>query len=888
LEENLKPAEFMRTAFADVSARGLSRGAAAWRCAGRRRATLGVFWAVVLLCGQSPAHAQAVVSDCTEKALRDALSASTNVVFDEDCTIALAAPVDIQSNAYSIHAEGHQVTITGGGGNRLFIVHSSASLELAGVTLRNGRSTNGGALYIEAGAAVVLTNCELSANSATGTNGAPGVDGHSGGLGGGGGTKGSPGGPGLGGAICNLGNLEVLRCRFLTNSASGGDGGDAGNGGDGSYTGGSGGNGGSGGAGLGGGIYNLGTLHLENSSFSANSVSGGNGGNGGTGGSGASPGLPGTGGRGGAASGAGLYSVQANTVTVTGCTFSDNQGSGGNSAAAGSQGTAGIAGYSGGQSSGGGIYNSGTLAVTNCTFVHNTVTGGDGGDGGDGSYTGGDGGNGGIGAGGGLYSTGSVSTVYLVNCTLFNGSAVGGTNGVGGGGPSPGSDGRPGKTQGGNLANTNGLFVLKNSIIATNLSGTNGFGTFTDAGYNISSDRSIRFISSTSKTNLDPGLGPFGDHGGPTRTLSLLTGTSPAMDKIAPANAPAFDQRGAPRPVGAASDIGSYEALALVFETQPLDLTQTNGQPGTFAVSVIGDPPLYYQWRFGGTNIAGANQTNYTIAAVASTNAGDYDVIVSSTSGSITSLLATLTVVFPPSISIQPTNQTVLKGAPVSFSVTATGDQPLLYQWQFNGTNISGATNPVYSLSNVQPTNSGAYTVAVTNPYGSVMSDPAMLSIGLPPTILTQPLNQTALLGGSVVFSVIANGTLPLAYQWRFKGTNLAGAMGPTYSRSSVQTNHVGGYDVLVTNNLGTVESATVTLSVLTNAPPIAEPVLVSTNFMFIYPSEVGLTYVFQYKDALTNSNWIPWLTNAGTGGWLTNQMPATNAPSRFFRVWIR
>ena len=74
----------------------------------------------------------------------------------------------------------------------------------------------------------------------------------------------------------------------------------------------------------------------------------------------------------------------------------------------------------------------------------------------------------------------------------------------------------------------------------------------------------------------------------------------------------------------------------------------------------------------------------------------------------------------PPAITIQPTNQTVVAWGHGDFSVAASGTPPLSYQWNFDGTNISGATNTTLTLTNVQLSQAGNYAVLVTNLYGSI------------------------------------------------------------------------------------------------------------------------------------------------------------------------
>jgi hypothetical protein len=74
-------------------------------------------------------------------------------------------------------------------------------------------------------------------------------------------------------------------------------------------------------------------------------------------------------------------------------------------------------------------------------------------------------------------------------------------------------------------------------------------------------------------------------------------------------------------------------------------------------------------------------------------------------------------------------NQTVATGSNASFTVTATGSSPLVYQWQFNGTNIGGATEADFARTNAQPVYAGSYAVVVTNWFGSTTSLTATLTL---------------------------------------------------------------------------------------------------------------------------------------------------------------
>jgi uncharacterized protein YjbI with pentapeptide repeats len=184
--------------------------------------------------------------------------------------------------------------------------------------------------------------------------------------------------------------------------------------------------------------------------------------------------------------------------------------------------------------------------------------------------------------------------------------------------------------------------------------------------------------------------------------------------------------------------------LPALITSQPTNETALAGSHVIFRVMANGFAPLAYQWCFNGTNLNGARQSNYNLNGVTTNNAGNYTVVVSNCAGCVTSSVAALMVLLPPSITTQPASQTVINGSNATFNVTAGGTAPLAYQWYFNGTSLSGATvngtslsgatAENYSLTGVTTNNAGNYTVVVTNLYGSVTSSMASLAvITLPP-----------------------------------------------------------------------------------------------------------------------------------------------------------
>jgi hypothetical protein len=88
------------------------------------------------------------------------------------------------------------------------------------------------------------------------------------------------------------------------------------------------------------------------------------------------------------------------------------------------------------------------------------------------------------------------------------------------------------------------------------------------------------------------------------------------------------------------------------------------------------------------------------------------------------------------------------------------------------------------------------------------------------PLILPQPQSRTALAGSSATFSVVAEGTPPLSYQWLSNGVELAGANSTSLTLNNLQSTDAGKYSVRVSNPVGSVLSAEAMLSVITPPPP--------------------------------------------------------------------
>jgi uncharacterized repeat protein (TIGR03803 family) len=195
---------------------------------------------------------------------------------------------------------------------------------------------------------------------------------------------------------------------------------------------------------------------------------------------------------------------------------------------------------------------------------------------------------------------------------------------------------------------------------------------------------------------------------------------------------------------------GRQATLAIV--TLPLILSQpTNqavieGMTATFSVGTAANALLSYQWQFDSgsgptslttsSGISGSATGSLTIEDVSPGDVGGYSVIVSNAAGSVTSGIASLTIIAgqAPVIVSAPASQTLLPGATAVFTASATGDEPLSYFWQVDGTNLAeagniyGSATSTLTIRSATAANAGNYSVLITNSFGSVTSSAAALS----------------------------------------------------------------------------------------------------------------------------------------------------------------
>src|SRR6516225_10808589 len=143
-------------------------------------------------------------------------------------------------------------------------------------------------------------------------------------------------------------------------------------------------------------------------------------------------------------------------------------------------------------------------------------------------------------------------------------------------------------------------------------------------------------------------------------------------------------------------------------------------------------------------------------------------------------------------VTTPPINQTVTIGEAATFVVIAGGTTPLGYQWQKNGTSISGATAASYTTpATTEADNGTRFDVVVSNSVGTVTSSSATLTVRTVtagPTIITQPADQIVTKGQTATFSVTASGSGSMTYQWRKNAVDIGGATSANYTTPPTAT----------------------------------------------------------------------------------------------------
>jgi hypothetical protein len=273
-----------------------------------------------------------------------------------------------------------------------------------------------------------------------------------------------------------------------------------------------------------------------------------------------------------------------------------------------------------------------------------------------------------------------------------------------------------------------------------------------------------------------------------------------------------------------------------VIGTQPSGQTLCAGTTINLTATVTGSS-ISYQWKKGGVNvvdggtISGATTPALTITSSVASDAGTYTLVATTCGNSATSNNAVIVVNTAPSITAQPTAQSICSGANTSFSVAVSGTLPT-YQWKFNGAAItnnaiySGAQAATLNILGATAAQAGNYSCVITGTCTPVAtSNIVALTISSGVTITTNPTAVSACTGGNAIFTTAATGS-SLTYQWQKNGVNMSngGTISGATSTSLTITGVVAGdatnYKCVITSACGSV-TTTAAILTLTSSPTI-------------------------------------------------------------------
>ncbi len=263
-------------------------------------------------------------------------------------------------------------------------------------------------------------------------------------------------------------------------------------------------------------------------------------------------------------------------------------------------------------------------------------------------------------------------------------------------------------------------------------------------------------------------------------------------------------------------------SFALLQPPDGLALRQTEqrqtyiGSPAVFSAHVEGQRAMgivnngRYQWRFNGNDLPGETNRALVFPEATASHSGDYAVVLSNFSESVTSQISSLVVSAPPLPQLlEPLiSQTAGAGSSVTFNAFLSYGIPGQFQWTFNHQPIPAATGDSLLLTNVQVEMAGDYRVIITNFSGSITSLPASLIVtATPPTLVSSPASNQVALGLPTFFLVQAAGTEPMTYQWYLNNGQIVDATNTAVFIPATLPSDLGSYTVVVSNSSGSITS---------------------------------------------------------------------------------
>lgn len=305
------------------------------------------------------------------------------------------------------------------------------------------------------------------------------------------------------------------------------------------------------------------------------------------------------------------------------------------------------------------------------------------------------------------------------------------------------------------------------------------------------------------------------------------------------------------------------------------------GTAVTFTATITngGNAPVY-EWRENGVAQGSAGNTHTT------SNLSNGDVITcllvsdatctSGTTATSNSLTVTVNPLVTPTINIAATQTTVCSGNSVTFTATATnqGSAPT-YQWKKNGSNVSGATNSTYTVSNIA--DGDVFTCSLTSNATCLSTNSATsnaltinVSNSVTPALTISTTNTTFCAGASTTFTASpVNGGATPTYQWKRNNVNISGATGTTFSSSSLTSGDV--ISCVLTSSVSCAAPTTATSNSITvTVSPAFTPAVTITATDDTICELSSVTFTAAGNGTVANYQWTLNGVNANPGNSIT------------------
>lgn len=311
--------------------------------------------------------------------------------------------------------------------------------------------------------------------------------------------------------------------------------------------------------------------------------------------------------------------------------------------------------------------------------------------------------------------------------------------------------------------------------------------------------------------------------------------------------------------------------------SSPESRSATQGESFYFRVHAVSNTPIAYQWLHNGSEIPSATSPVYGKASSKLSDAGSYQVRISSNGQTVFSSLATLqvnTAAVALDVIKQPQGVSLVQGQTLSLNVATNIDEEVEIRWQKNGSLLTSQLGSNLMISDVDESDSGAYRAIAFRNGQIAYSNFAHVQVtnGLSGIHITQhPTSITILEGQQANIQVSASGGGFLRYQWFRNGTELLNATRSYLSISNASAEDEGSYFVQVSNSAGKVSSSHAEVQVISANASLN--LLEHPRSASIY---IGATHTLGVKTSAPTSHQYQWYKNG-------NAIPGAN--SEYFTI---